>query len=100
MMEIMNVPSGDKFQIITLHPPDGRNVTPEFLGIRYSNNVVLVQSTLNQGRTVELKKMFYRRVADDLARLGLRQQDVVINLVEVSKENWSFGNGDMQYGSP
>jgi 4-oxalocrotonate tautomerase len=98
MMEIINVPNGDKFQVITRHPPEGRNLTPEYLGIRYSNNLVLIQITLNQGRTVEQKKAFYRRVADDLAELGLRKEDVVINLVEVPKENWSFGNGEMQYG--
>jgi 4-oxalocrotonate tautomerase len=99
MMDVINVPKGDKFQVITRHPPEGRNVTSEYLGIHYSNDVALIQITLNQGRTVELKKAFYRRVANDLAELGLRRQDVVINLVEVPKENWSFGNGEMQYGS-
>lgn len=98
MIEVINVPSGDKFQIITWHSAEGRNVTPEYLGIQYSDGVVLIQITLNHGRSVELKKAFYRRVADDLARLGVRRQDVVINLVEVPKENWSFGNGEMQYG--
>jgi phenylpyruvate tautomerase PptA (4-oxalocrotonate tautomerase family) len=98
MIEVINVPKGDKFQVITRHPPEGLNLTPEYLGIRYSNNVVLIQIILNQGRTVELKKAFYRRVADDLVGLGLRKQDVIINLVEVAKENWSFGNGEMQYG--
>jgi len=45
-----------------------------------------------------LKKAFYRRVADDLsAKLGLRKQDIFLNLIEVAKENWSFGNGEMQY---
>jgi phenylpyruvate tautomerase PptA (4-oxalocrotonate tautomerase family) len=97
MIETINVPNGDKFQVITRHSAEGRNLTSEYLGIRYSNNLVLIQITLNQGRTLELKKTFYRRVADDLAQLGLRKQDVVINLVEVPKENWSFGNGEMQY---
>lgn len=98
MIEVINVPNGDKFQVITRHPPEGRNVTSEYLGISYSNNLVLIQITLNQGRTVELKKAFYKRVADGIAELGLRKEDVFINLVEVPKENWSFGNGEMQYG--
>ena len=98
MMEVINVPAGDKFQVITRHPPQGRNLTPEYLGIRYSGNLVLIQITLNHGRTVDMKKAFYRRLADDVAGLGLRKEDVIINLVEVAKENWSFGNGEMQYG--
>jgi 4-oxalocrotonate tautomerase len=97
MMEVINVPSGDKFQVITRHPPAGRNLTAEYLGIRYSESLILIQITLNQGRSVELKRAFYRRVAEDLAPLGVRKQDVIINLVEVPKENWSFGNGEMQY---
>jgi 4-oxalocrotonate tautomerase len=98
MKDVINVPEGDKFQIITRHPSEGLNATPEYLGVRYSANLILIQITLNQGRTVELKKAFYRRVADDIAKLGLRKEDVFISLVEIPKENWSFGNGEMQYG--
>lgn len=97
MVEVINVPQGDKFQVITRHPPGGLNLTSEYLGVRYSDNLILIQITLNQGRTLELKRTFYRRVANDVAELSLRKQDVFINLVEVPKENWSFGNGEMQY---
>jgi len=59
---------------------------------------VMIQVFLNEGRTTELKKAFYRAIADGLhQRLGLRKQDVFITLVEVKKENWSFGNGEAQY---
>lgn len=100
MTEVINVPHADKFQVITRHPSGGRNLTLEYLGIRYSEKLVLIQITLNQGRTVEQKKTLYRRVADNLAEIGLRREDVIINLIEVPKENWSFGNGEMQYGPP
>ena len=57
--------------------------------------------TLNEGRSVEMKRAFYRAVADGLhARIGLRREDVFISLVEVAKENWSFGNGEAQYAEP
>ncbi len=47
---------------------------------------------------MELKKKFYRALADRLsAELGVRREDVFISLVEVKKENWSFGNGIAQY---
>jgi 4-oxalocrotonate tautomerase len=98
MIELINVPTADKFQVIMRHPREGRNLTSEYLGIHYSDKLVLIQITLNQGRTLDQKRALYRRVADDLAELGLRKQDLVINLVEVAKENWSFGNGEMQYG--
>ena len=63
-----------------------------------SADALIVQLTLNEGRSVEAKQAFYKAVADGLhARVGLRREDVVINLVEVKKENWSFGNGIAQY---
>ena len=58
----------------------------------------MVQITWNEGRTLEQKKALYKAIADGLAaRLGLRREDVLINLVEVKKENWSFGAGVAQY---
>ena len=61
-------------------------------------DAIVIQVTLNEGRTVEMKRAFYKAVADGLhERVGLRREDVVINLIEVKKENWSFGNGEAQY---
>jgi 4-oxalocrotonate tautomerase len=98
MIDVINVPRDDKFQVISRHAPADLVHPASYLGIEYSPGIVFIQITLNQGRSVELKKAFYRRIADDLhAKLGVRPQDVVINLVEVVKENWSFGNGEMQY---
>ncbi len=95
----ISVPADDKFQIITQHQATELNIPASYLGIEYTDRIVFIQVTLNQGRTTELKKKFYKRIADDLhAELGVRKQDVFISLVEVNKENWSFGNGEMQYG--
>ncbi len=95
----ISVPADDKFQIITQHHATELNIPKSYLGIEYSEGIVFIQVTLNQGRTTELKKRFYKRIADDLhSELGVRRQDVFISLVEVNKENWSFGNGEMQYG--
>lgn len=98
MRDTIDVPEHDKFQVITRHAPQELVHPASYLGVSYSPGFVLIQITLNQGRTTEMKKAFYKRVADDLhGRLGIRREDVFINLVEVAKENWSFGNGEMQY---
>ena len=53
---------------------------------------------MNEGPTVKLKKAFYKTVAENLHQeLGVRMEDVFISLIEVKKENWSFGNGVAQY---
>lgn len=98
MTETINVPPDDKFQVITRHAAQDLVHPQSYLGVSYSPGFVLIQITLNQGRTTEMKKAFYQRVAGDLhEKLGIRREDVFINLVEVMKENWSFGNGEMQY---
>ena len=98
MIQTINVPANDRFQIITEHPPEELILDRTYLGIERSADCVLIQVFLNEGRTTELKKAFYRAIADGLnQRLGLRKQDVFINLVEMKKENWSFGNGEAQY---
>jgi phenylpyruvate tautomerase PptA (4-oxalocrotonate tautomerase family) len=98
MTETINVPKDDRFQIISRHAAQHLVHPESYLGVTYSPGFVMIQITLNQGRSIELKKAFYKRVADDLhSQLGIRREDVFINLVEVAKENWSFGNGEMQY---
>ena len=98
MRDVIDVPKGDKFQIISEHPLEAFNLSESYLGNDYSKDVVLIQITLNAGRSVEQKKAFYERIVDDMhTQLNVRRQDVVINLVEVAKENWSFGGGIAQY---
>jgi 4-oxalocrotonate tautomerase len=92
MRDTINVPPNDKFQIITEHTAEELNVADNYLGNAYSRDILLIQVTLNAGRTVEMKRAFFKRIADDIhAQLNVRRDDVVINLVEVVKENWSFG---------
>lgn len=98
IVEILNAPDGDRFQVITEHPAGGLVFDPDYLGVHRSNDCVFIQVTLNEGRTVNQKVAFYKAIADGLhERLDLRREDVFINLVEVSKDNWSFGNGEAQY---
>jgi 4-oxalocrotonate tautomerase len=98
MTEILNVPKDDLFQVITAHPKAGLRFDPDYLGIHRTDDCIFLQITLNSGRTIEMKQRFYKAVADGLHEgLNLRKEDVLINLVEVPKENWSFGNGEAQY---
>lgn len=98
MVETINVPAKDNFQIITEHDKNGLVYDPDYLDIRRSDGVIFIQITLNEGRTLEAKKQLYKTLAERLHReLDVRMEDVLINLVEVKKENWSFGNGIAQY---
>jgi phenylpyruvate tautomerase PptA (4-oxalocrotonate tautomerase family) len=98
MTDALNVPKDDLFQVITAHPKTGLQFDRDYLGIHRSDDCIFLQITLNSGRTLEMKQRFYKAVADGLHEaLKLRREDILINLVEVPKENWSFGNGEAQY---
>ena len=98
MVETISVPLQDRFQIITEHAKSNFVYDPTYLGVQRTDGLIIIQITLNQGRTVELKKALYKRIAELLHHeLGVRMEDVLVNLVEVAKENWSFGNGVAQY---
>jgi 4-oxalocrotonate tautomerase len=85
---------------ISAYPKSGLRFDRDYLGIHLTDDCIFFQITLNDGRSVQLKQKFYMALADRLhERVKLRKEDVLINLVEVPKENWSFGNGIAQYAS-
>jgi 4-oxalocrotonate tautomerase len=101
MTDTFAVPQDDRFMILTEHDAGDFVHADSYLGIVYSDNLVVIQITANDTRTVEQKQAFFARVAVLLAQNpGLRKEDVFINLVECKKENWSFGNGIAQYAAP
>ncbi len=98
MVEALAIPPDDKFQVITEYAPGALVYDPQYLGIKRSERVVFVQITLSAGRKPMQKRKLYKRMAEILqASPGLQPADLVINLVEVVWENWSFGNGEAQY---
>jgi 4-oxalocrotonate tautomerase len=100
LVETISIPVQDRFQILTEHSAADFIYDPEYLKIHRTNDLVIIQITMSVGRTLEVRKALYRRMADLLSQeVGLRKEDVFINLVEVAKENWSFGNGEAQYAT-
>ena len=98
LREIFNVPDEDRFMLISEHDEDGFIYSDRYLDIARSADLVFIQLTVSNTRPVEQKQAFFARTVALLAENpGLRPQDVFINLVEVVKENWSFGNGIAQY---
>ncbi len=97
MVATFNVPEDDVFQVLTEHA-SGLKVTPTFLGIDHGPEPVLVQITCSEGRSIDRKKALYADIVQRLAASpGVPTADVIINLVETKRENWSFGNGLAQY---
>jgi 4-oxalocrotonate tautomerase len=98
LRETFDVPEGDLFALINEHEAGNFAYDAHYLGMARSDDLVFLQLTVSNTRTIEQKKALYRRIVEHLAEApGLRPDDVFINLVEVAKENWSFGRGVAQY---
>jgi phenylpyruvate tautomerase PptA (4-oxalocrotonate tautomerase family) len=98
LRETFSVPEQDRFMIVNEHDDNDFDYSRNYLGIERSNDFIVVQITVSDTRNVEQKQALYARIAALLSDdPGLRPQDVFINLLEVAKENWSFGDGVAQY---
>lgn len=98
MHETFNVPKDNGFMTITEHDEDNFKYSKSYLGIERSDDVVFMQLTVNNTRTIDQKKALYRRIVERLSDSpGLRPEDIFINLIEVVPENWSLGHGMAQY---
>ena len=100
MRETFNVPDEDRFMAVNEHDGDDLIFSRKFLGIERGEDFVMIQLTVSDTRSREQKKALFARIVALLAQKpGIRPQDVMINLVEVKTEDWSFGNGIAQYVS-
>ncbi len=98
LVEGAGAPADDRFQIITEHPASDIICDANYLGIPRTDDIVMVQITLSAGRKLAQKRKLFRRMAEILAETPcLKRENLMINLVEVAWENWSFGNGEAQY---
>lgn len=97
MHDVLNAPLAECFQTITTHPPGALRIDPHYLGVPRSEEAITVQVFLNSGPDGQTKVHFYEALAAKLHEsVGLRAEDLVINIVEVEPEDWSFGNGEAQ----
>ena len=81
LVEAIAVPEKDRFQIITDHWPDEFVYDPEYLGIRRSEDLVIIQATISTGRTLEMKRALFRRIAANLGdAVGLKPEAVQVHV--------------------
>lgn len=98
LVDVFNVPEDDLFHVVARRPPGEMVCSPSYLGVDHSDKVVFVQASVSPGRTVGQKEALFARIAADIAReTGFSAADVIINLVETVRDNWSFGNGIAHY---
>ena len=92
------VPENDLFAVVHQHDADEFVFDANYFGFERSAGLVIIQITVANTRGVTQKKALYAAIAANLQREpGLKPDDVFINLVEVKREDWSFGGGIAQY---
>jgi 4-oxalocrotonate tautomerase len=97
MVETIQIPPLDRFQIIAEHDEEDFVYDPSYLDISRSDGLVFIQICISLGRTVEIKKSLFKAIAEKVSATGVRAEDVFIGLIETERPNWSFGNGIATY---
>lgn len=92
-----NVPADDRFQLFHELGEGRLHANPTYAGVERSADLLVIEITLNAGRTVDTKKKLYAAIVANLERVDVRPDDVLVSLVEVARENWSFGRGLATY---
>lgn len=92
LREIFTVPENGRLMVVTDRDEADFVYEPSHLGIEHGPDFVMLQITVTN------KQALYAWIAELLGKNpGIRPQDVMIDLIDVGKENWSFGNGIAQY---
>jgi hypothetical protein len=94
LISILKVPSDDFFQIIHVLPRNRFLHTPSFLGMKYSDDFILLQVAFISGRPKETRLALLQELnARIAAGAGISPDDLMIWLSEEAGENFSFGQG-------
>jgi phenylpyruvate tautomerase PptA (4-oxalocrotonate tautomerase family) len=98
LRETFTVPEEDRFVTVSEHSESEFQFSKTYMDIARTDDLVILQITVSNTRSIEQKKVLFARIVELLGQKpGLRKEDIFINLLEVAKENWSFGNGVAQY---
>ena len=94
LIGVLKIPPEDFFQIIHELPRKRFLHTPAFLGLKYSDDFIVLELTFIAGRPKETRLALLKELnARIAAGTGISPDDLMIQLVEVPGENISFGQG-------
>jgi phenylpyruvate tautomerase PptA (4-oxalocrotonate tautomerase family) len=98
LRETFNVPEEDRFIIVNEHDAGNLHFSRTYMNIARDDDFVVIQLTVSNTRQIEQKKALYARIVALLGEApGVKPGNILINLVQVTTEDWSFGNGLAQY---
>jgi phenylpyruvate tautomerase PptA (4-oxalocrotonate tautomerase family) len=97
LMNTLGVPPEDFYQLIFEFPRARFRHTPSFVGMHYSDDLIILDVAFIEGRPPEtrlaLLKDINTRVA---AEAKISPDDLMITIYEAPGVNFSFGQGDAQ----
>ena len=97
LVEVVGIPPDDYYRIFYVLPPNRFVHTPGFLGLQYTDDLILLEITFIAGRGREARLALLRALNERVvAALGISPDDLAIMVYETAGENISFGRGQAQ----
>jgi phenylpyruvate tautomerase PptA (4-oxalocrotonate tautomerase family) len=94
------IPKTDRFQMISEYKKSHFHFDKTIWGVKRSDNVVVIYITSIKRSTQMKKKLYQELVAILTKNPKVRKEDIFVTIAQVSKEDWSFGNGIAQLTDP
>jgi 4-oxalocrotonate tautomerase len=96
LMNTLRVPAEDFYQLIFELPKNRFLHTPSFVGMHYTDDLIILDLTFIQGRSKETRLALLKDINTRIAAAGVSPDDMLITFYEVPGENISFGQGEAQ----
>ena len=94
LISALGIPPEDYFQIFHVLPRNQYRHTPSFLGLNYSDDLIVLEITFISGRPSEKRLGLLKALNDAVvAAAGISPDDLMIAFYEVPGDNISFGRG-------
>ena len=97
LMDTLRVPPEDFYQLIFELPKNRFLHTPSFVGMHYTDDLIILDLTFIQGRPKDTRLALLKDINTRVAAAAdVSPDDMMINLYEIPGENISFGQGEAQ----
>jgi Tautomerase enzyme len=93
LVETCGVPHNERFQFVAAYAPEMMFIDPTFPNVTRTPEASTIEILFLEGRTIDQKKLLFRRIADRAVSAGFCEDDILIALTENAPDDWSLGRG-------
>ena len=94
LVSTLEVPEADRYQLFNEYDAKSFRHTSGYLGLTYTDQLLIIEITFLEGRDDEVKKSLLAEINRNLVAAGVvGEDDAFVLITEIGRANVSFGKG-------